>query len=137
MRFNAKVLISGGFGTIVSAKNHEAAFAMLHKIIEKGYGTNCKNISIELEALEENPEIKEFVENNIDFISEKIELVQTVYESYLKHYYFTVENDSKKALTRHRFMRYLKRDYGICFKQMIIDGDPRLCFMNIKLKEKR
>ena len=61
------------------------------------------------------------------------EKVQTVYERYLTYYNLSV--DDKEALTRNKFVRYLKHDYlEINYKQKKIDGNPELCFFNIRLK---
>ena len=87
---------------------------------------------------EQETDLDKFVNDCIEFdLSHKGEVyekVQTVYERYLAYYGLTAE--SKEALSRNKFTRYLKRDYiEINYKQKKIDGYPELCFFNVKLKD--
>jgi hypothetical protein len=62
-------------------------------------------------------------------------MVQTVYERYLKYFKYTTEDAGKEALTRQKFTRYFRRDYKLLgYKQKKINGNPELCFFNIKFK---
>jgi hypothetical protein len=70
---------------------------------------------------------------DIDISGNAFEIVQTVYERYLK--YYGLSADDKEALTRNKFVRYLRHDYmEINYKQKKINGEPVLCFFNIRLK---
>jgi hypothetical protein len=49
--------------------------------------------------------------------------------------YFDIKADDKDALTRNKFVRYMQSDYmEINYKQKKINGEPVLCFFNIRLK---
>jgi P4 family phage/plasmid primase-like protien len=70
---------------------------------------------------------------DIDMSGDAFEIVQNVYERYLKYYDLSV--DDKDTLTRNKFVRYLRNDYmEINYKQKKIKGEPVLCFFNIRLK---
>ena len=96
----------------------------------------CKKYK-QLYIEELDTDLDRFVKDNIEFIMEDnaYETTQSVYERYLKYYKFNPEDAGKEALTRQKFTRYLKRDYKqIVQKQKKINGEPILCFFNIKLK---
>jgi phage/plasmid-associated DNA primase len=82
-------------------------------------------------------DIDNFVKDCIQFdVSDNAFVpVQTAYERYLKYYHFTSDDSGKEALTRQKFTRYFKRDYKLVnYKQKKINGEPILCFFNIKLR---
>jgi len=82
-------------------------------------------------------DIDRFVKDCIEFdVSEdSFIMVQTVYERYLKYFKFTTDDAGKEALTRQKFTRYFRRDYKLVgYKQKKINGNPELCFFNIKFK---
>jgi hypothetical protein len=84
---------------------------------------------------EQETDLDKFVNDNIDIdmSGTAFETVQTVYERYLQ--YYNLASDDKEALTRNKFVRFLKHDYmEINYKQKKINGEPVLCFFNIKLK---
>jgi P4 family phage/plasmid primase-like protien len=84
---------------------------------------------------EQETALDKFVNDSldIDMSGNAFETVQAVYERYLQ--YYNLSADDKETLTRNRFVRYLKHDYmEINYKQKKINGDPVLCFFNIKLK---
>jgi phage/plasmid-associated DNA primase len=84
---------------------------------------------------EQETDLDKFVNDNIDIdmSGTAYETVQTVYERYLQ--YYNLAADDKEALTRNKFVRFLKHDYReINYKQKKINGEPVLCFFNIKLK---
>lgn len=60
--------------------------------------------------------------------------VQKAYECYLSYYGYSAE--SKEALTRNKFVRFLKSDYQeIKYKQKKLNGYPELVFMNVRLSD--
>ena len=62
------------------------------------------------------------------------ETVQAVYDQYLN--YYELAADDKEALTRNKFVRFMKHDYiEIKYKQKKINGTPVLCFINVRLKK--
>jgi hypothetical protein len=84
-------------------------------------------------------------DTNIDrFVKERIQFemsddnyvpVKEVYNAYLRYWQFTEANSEKEALTQNKFTRYFKRDYmEVIHKQKKINGEPVLCFFNIKLR---
>jgi hypothetical protein len=80
-------------------------------------------------------DLDKFVDANIDIdmSGNSFEIVQAVYERYLK--YFELTAGDKEALSRNKFVRYLKHDYmEIDYRQKKINGEPILCFFNVKLK---
>jgi phage/plasmid-associated DNA primase len=80
-------------------------------------------------------DLDKFVDANIDIdmSGNCFETVQAVYERYLK--YFEYQSGDKEALSRNKFVRYLKHDYmEIDYRQKKINGEPVLCFFNVKLK---
>jgi phage/plasmid-associated DNA primase len=80
-------------------------------------------------------DLDKFVDENIDIdmSGNCFETVQNVYERYLK--YFEFATGDKEALSRNKFVRYLKHDYmEIDYRQKKINGEPILCFFNVKLK---
>jgi phage/plasmid-associated DNA primase len=92
---------------------------------------NYKNSYVKEQATE----LDNFVEDNIDIdmSGSAFEIVQNVYDRYLK--YYDLKSDDKDALTRNKFVRYLRHDYmEINYKQKKINGEPVLCFFNIRLK---
>jgi phage/plasmid-associated DNA primase/5S rRNA maturation endonuclease (ribonuclease M5) len=85
-------------------------------------------------------DIDKFVKDCIQFdVSDNAFVpVQTVYERYLRYYHFTSDDSGKEALTRQKFTRYFKRDYKLVnYKQKKINGEPILCFFNIKLRPEK
>jgi hypothetical protein len=61
------------------------------------------------------------------------EKIQDVYDRYLQYYELKAED--KEALSRNKFVRYLKHDWiEISNKQKKINGEPVLCFVNVRLK---
>ena len=94
----------------------------------------CKNYKQNY-VKEQETDLDKFVNDNLEFdmSGSAFEKVQTVYERYLT--YYNLSADDKEALTRNKFVRYLKHDYlEINYKQKKIDGNPELCFFNIRLK---
>lgn len=94
----------------------------------------CKNYKQNY-VKEQETDLDKFVNDNIEFdmSGTAFEKVQTVYERYLDYYNFSA--DDKEALTRNKFVRFLKHDYlEINYKQKKIDGNPELCFFNVRLK---
>jgi P4 family phage/plasmid primase-like protien len=84
---------------------------------------------------EQETDLDQFVNDNIDIdmSGSAFEIVQNVYDRYLK--YYDLKSDDKDALTRNKFVRYLRHDYmEIKYKQKKINGEPVLCFFNIRLK---
>ena len=84
---------------------------------------------------DQETDLDKFVNDNLEFdmSGTAFEKVQTVYERYLDYYNFST--DDKEALTRNKFVRFLKHDYlEINYKQKKIDGNPELCFFNVRLK---
>jgi P4 family phage/plasmid primase-like protien len=84
---------------------------------------------------EQETDLDKFVNDNIDIdmSGSAFETVQAVYDRYLQ--YYNLSADDKEALSRNRFVRYLKHDYmEINYKQKKINGEPVLCFFNVKLK---
>ena len=80
-------------------------------------------------------DLDKFVDANvdIDMSGNCFETVQAVYDRYLK--YFEYQSGDKEALSRNKFVRYLKHDYmEIDYRQKKINGEPILCFFNVKLK---
>jgi hypothetical protein len=84
-------------------------------------------------------------DSNIDtFVKERIKFemsednyvpVKEVYNAYLRYWQFTENDSGKEALTQNKFTRYFKRDYmEVIHKQKKINGEPILCFFNIKLR---
>ncbi|GHV79170.1 hypothetical protein AGMMS49944_09610 [Spirochaetia bacterium] len=93
--------------------------------------TNYKNNYVK----GQETDLDKFIDDNIeiDMSGQAFEIVQNVYDRYLKYYNFNA--DDKEALTRNKFVRYLKNDYvEINYKQKKINGEPVLCFFNIRLK---
>lgn len=87
---------------------------------------------------EQKTDLDKFVETCITFDLSNpkniFEKVQTVYEKYLE--YYGISEDSKEALTRNKFTRFLKRDYKeIDYGQKKINGYPELVFYNVKLTD--
>jgi P4 family phage/plasmid primase-like protien len=86
---------------------------------------------------EQDTDIDSFVKEAVIFeMSENNYVpVKDVYNAYLKYWQFTDANSGKEALSQNKFTRYFKRDYmEIIHKQKKINGDPILCFFNIKLR---
>jgi phage/plasmid-associated DNA primase len=84
---------------------------------------------------EQETDLDKFVNDNldIDMSGNAFETVQAVYDRYLQDY--NLAADDKEALSRNRFVRYLKHDYmEINYKQKKINREPVFCFFNIKLK---
>ena len=105
--------------------NHEGAIPLSEE---------CKNYKQNY-VKEQETDLDKFVNDNLEFdmSGTAYEKVQTVYERYLA--YYNLSADDKEALTRNKFVRYLKHDYlEINYKQKKINGNPELCFFNVKLK---
>ena len=105
--------------------NHEGAIPLSEE---------CKNYKQNY-VKEQETDLDKFVNDNLEFdmSGSTFEKVQTVYERYLA--YYNLSADDKEALTRNKFVRYLKHDYlEINYKQKKIDGNPELCFFNVRLK---
>jgi phage/plasmid-associated DNA primase len=80
-------------------------------------------------------DLDKFVNDNleIDMSGDAFEKVQDVYDRYLQ--YYDLKTEDKEALTRNKFVRYIKHDWmEINYKQKKINGEPVLCFFNIRLK---
>jgi hypothetical protein len=80
-------------------------------------------------------DLDKFVNDNleIDMSGNVFEKVQDVYDRYLQYYNFKA--DDKEALTRNKFVRYIRNDWmEINYKQKKINGEPILCFFNVRLK---
>ena len=105
--------------------NHEGAIPLSEE---------CKNYKQNY-VKEQETDLDKFVTDNLEFdmSGNVFEKVQTVYDRYLSYYNFSA--DDKEALTRNKFVRYLKHDYlEIHYKQKKINGNPELCFFNVRLK---
>jgi phage/plasmid-associated DNA primase len=88
---------------------------------------------------EQETDLDKFVADNLEFdlSGDVFETVQAVYDRYLMYYGFDTgdEKEKKDSLTRNKFTRFIKHDYmEINYKQKKINGDPILCFFNIRLK---
>lgn len=84
---------------------------------------------------EQETDLDKFVNANIEFdlSGTTFEKVQDVYERYL--HYYNLSSEDKETLTRNKFVRFLKHDYlEINYKQKKIEGNPELCFFNVRLK---
>jgi phage/plasmid-associated DNA primase len=84
---------------------------------------------------EQETDLDKFVDDNIDIdmSGNAFEIVQNVYDRYLK--YYDLKLDDKDTLTRNKFVRFLRHDYmEIGYKQKKINGEPVLCFFNVRLK---
>jgi phage/plasmid-associated DNA primase/5S rRNA maturation endonuclease (ribonuclease M5) len=80
-------------------------------------------------------DLDKFVNDNleIDMSGNAFEKVQDVYDRYLQ--YYDIKADDKQAITRNKFVRYIKSDWiEINYKQKKINGEPVLCFFNVRLK---
>jgi P4 family phage/plasmid primase-like protien len=89
---------------------------------------------------EQDTDIDKFVKDRIVFeMSENNFIpVKEVYNEYLKYWQFTESDSGKEALTQNKFTRYFKRDYmEVIHKQKKINGEPILCFFNIKLRPEK
>jgi len=97
---------------------------------------------------EQETDLDKFVNDNIDFImtGDVYETIKNVYERYLVYYEFAKYKEDGQiekievglksdALNQNRFTRFLCHDYiEINRKQKKINGEPILCFFNVKLK---
>jgi len=95
----------------------------------------CKNYK-ENYVKDQETDLDKFVSDciEIDMSGDAFETVQAVYDAYLN--YYELAADDKEALTRNKFVRFIKHDYiEIKYKQKKIDGNPVLCFINIRLKK--
>jgi phage/plasmid-associated DNA primase len=105
--------------------------------------SNYKNNYIK----EQETDLDKFVNDNLEFDmkGDVYEITKDVYERYLVYYEFATYNDAgrivkndnatKEALSQNKFTRLLKHDYmEINQKQKKINGEPVLCFYNVRLK---
>lgn len=95
----------------------------------------CKNYKQNY-VKDQETDLDKFVSDciEIDMSGNAFEPVQAVYDAYLN--YYELAADDKEALTRNKFVRFIKHDYiEIKYKQKKIDGNPVLCFINIRLKK--
>jgi P4 family phage/plasmid primase-like protien len=86
---------------------------------------------------EQDTDIDKFVKERIKFemSEDNYAPVKEVYNAYLRYWQFTSADSGKEALTQNKFTRYFKRDYmEVIHKQKKINGEPVLCFFNIKLR---
>jgi phage/plasmid-associated DNA primase len=84
-------------------------------------------------------DLGQFLDTNVDIDmsgnENAFEKVQDVYDQYL--WYYDLKADDKEALTRNKFVRYIKYDWmEVKYKQKKINGKPELCFFNLKLRKR-
>lgn len=95
----------------------------------------CKNYK-ENYVKDQETDLDKFVSDciEIDMSGDAFETVQAVYDQYLN--YYELAADDKEALSRNKFVRFMKHDYiEIKYKQKKINGNPVLCFINVRLKK--